>query len=210
MKSVFTAKVLLLAAFLISCTTATADTIKGKIEFVKKPPFTGILYIGDSGGDKKQPMIDQQDKAFTTKIAVGIPNDIIKFSNSDTFDHNIYANDAKQKVKFDVGLMTPGHSTKLKMVWPDDSLVRIGCKIHPKMRSYVANINSRFYHAFQFTKKVKSYQFSIAKVPDDKSQLTLIMPKYDKLTIELKKGESKTVEVKRKGKVKATLTLSRD
>jgi hypothetical protein len=36
-----------------------------------------------------------------------------------------------------------------------------------------------------------------------------MMPKYGKVTIDLKKGESKTIEVKRKKKVKGTLTISR-
>ena len=210
MKRFLTAKLVIVTLFLIGSSAATADVISGKLEFVKKPPFTGILYVSNAGESDKKPAIDQKDKAFTTKIAVGSPNNIMQFSNSDTFDHNIYANDKKQKVKFDVGLMTPGNSTKLKMVWPDDSLVRVGCKIHPKMRSYVANIKSDHYHPFAFEKKVKSYDFKIEQVPSDKKLLTLLMPKYDKQIIELAKGESKIIEITRKGKVKGSLTITRN
>ncbi|MFT4929430.1 MAG: hypothetical protein ACI8WB_005563 [Phenylobacterium sp.] len=214
MKSVVSTKTALSAlagALLMFGTTtcAFADVVSGKIEFKKKAPFTGLLYVPGSGNANKQPVIDQKDKAFTTKIAVGSPNNTMLFSNSDTFDHNIYANDKKQKVKFDVGLMTPGNSTEIKMDWPDESLVRVGCKIHPKMRSYVANVKSDHFYAFPFKKKVKSYDFSIKEVPSDKDQLILMIPKYDKLTIELKKGDSKTIEVTRKGKVKANLTITR-
>lgn len=188
----------------------TADEIKGKLSFVKRPAFTGVIYVPANGSKDKKPLIDQQGKAFTTKVAVGSPNNVITFKNSDTFDHNIYASDRKQNVKFDVGLMTPNNSTELAMDWTDDSLIRIGCKIHPKMRSYIANINSDYFHAFEFQKKVKDYEFSIKDVPSDKSQVVLMMPKYPPQKIELKKGENKTVEIVRKGKVKATLEISRN
>lgn len=197
------------AALLFGSACVHADVINGKIEFVKKAPYTGLLYVPGSGQSVKSPMIDQKDKAFTTSIAVGSPNNTIKFKNSDTFDHNIYANDRKQKVKFDVGLMTPGNATELKMEWPEETLVRIGCKIHPKMRGYVANVSSDHFHAFEFKKKVKSYDFKIEQVPGDKNQLILLMPKYPKQTIDIKKGESKTIDIQRKGKTKATLTISR-
>ena len=186
-----------------------ADVISGELTFTKKPPFTGILYVEGTGSSAKSPLVDQKDKAFTTKIAVGAPSNDIKFKNSDTFDHNIYANDSKQKVKFDVGLMTPGNDISMTMDWPQDTLVRIGCKIHPKMRGYIANVNSDHYHAFDFQKKVKSYKFSIEGVPGSADKVVLLMPKYDTQTITLAKGQTQTVDVTRKGKVRATLTLTR-
>lgn len=188
---------------------AWADKVSGKITFLKKPAFTGILYVPSAKGSHKKPNIDQKDKAFTTPIAVGSPSDIITFKNSDTFDHNIYASDRKQNVKFDVGLMTPNNETDLNIDWTQDSLVRIGCKIHPKMRSYIANINSDHFYSFEFKKKVKEYTFSISDVPSDKNQVVLMMPKYKPQTIEIKKGESKTVEIKRKGKVKGSIEITR-
>lgn len=205
-----TIKYLSVVLSLICFSSSTlADEISGKITFVKKPSFTGILYVSDTQGNAKKPLIDQQGKAFTTKVAVGSPNDVITFKNSDTFDHNIYASDRKQNVKFDVGLMTPNNATDLNIDWADNSLIRIGCKIHPKMRSYIANINSDYFHAFEFEKKVKEYDFSISDVPSDKNQVVLLMPKYQPQTIEIKKGETKTVDITRKGKVKGSLTITR-
>lgn len=195
---------------LLFCLPTLADTITGKITFVKRPPFTGILYVVDGGQGKQSPSIDQKDKAFTTKIAVGHPSDTITFSNSDTFEHNIYASDKKQNVKFDVGLMSPNNTTEMTMDWNKNTLVRIGCKIHPKMRGYIANIDSSVYHSFDFEKKVKEYEFKIENVPSGKDNLELLLPKYPNHQIALKKGENKTIEIKRKGKVKATLTLSRN
>lgn len=208
MKALFSARILALLLLAVS-QMSLADVITGKLEFKKKPPFAGLLYVTDDSGSDKKPLIDQKGKQFTTKIAVGSPDNVITFKNSDTFDHNIYANDGKQKVKFDVGLMTPTNQTQLTMDWPKETLVRIGCKIHPKMRSYVANVTSDHFQAFEFQKKVKSYDIKIDGVPAGKNQLKLLMPKYDKLTIDLKKGETKTIEVKRKGKLRGSLTLTR-
>lgn len=186
-----------------------ADVVSGKISFLKRPSYTGVLYVPADKGSHKKPNIDQKDKAFTTSIAVGSPNDVITFRNSDTFDHNIYASDSKQNIKFDVGLMTPNNQTNLDIDWTEDSLVRIGCKIHPKMHSYIANINSDHYYAFQFERKVKEYPFTIKDVPSNKNQLVLMMPKYKPQTIEIKKGESKTIDIERKGKVRGTIEITR-
>ena len=111
-----TIKYLLVVLSLIGfSSTSWADEISGKITFVKKPSFTGILYVSDTKGNAKKPLIDQKGKAFTAKVAVGSPNDVITFKNSDTFDHNIYASDRKQNVKFDVGLMTPNNTIDLNL-----------------------------------------------------------------------------------------------
>lgn len=209
MKVLSAVKAVCLTLTLVMGQSAIADTISGKLEFTKKPPFAGVIYVAGSGSSEKKPAIDQKGKAFTTKIAVGVPNEMIDFINSDTFNHNIYANDKKQNVKFDVGLMTPDNATQIKIDWPNETLVRVGCKIHPKMRSYIANIKSDHFQALSFEKKVKNYDISIKQVPGDKHQVVLLMPKYDKLTVELKKGESKTVEITRKGKPRGSLTLTR-
>jgi hypothetical protein len=209
MKSNFKAQCAIALSLLLLTLSANADVISGKIEFIKKPPFTGLLYVADGGPADEQPVLDQKGKAFTRKIAVGSPSKNIKFMNSDTFDHNVYANDAKQKVKFDVGLMSPGNNSVLSMDWPEETLVRVGCKIHPKMRTYIANVKSKHFQSFEFSKKIKSYDIKIDRVSSNSNQLVLLMPKYDKLTIELKKGESKTLDVLRKGKVKGKLTLTR-
>ena len=206
MKSI---KSLLVCTLLLTSLNISADVISGKIEFVKRPAFTGLLYVANTGNKDKHPMIDQKDKQFTNKITVGSPSNIVSFKNSDTLDHNVYASDKKQNVTFDIGLMAPQNSAEIAMDWSEESLVRIGCKIHPKMKSYVANVNTDFFHAFEFEKKIKSYEFEIQKVPAKEQTVVLLMPKYEKQTFTLKKGETKTIDIQNKGKTKATLTVSR-
>jgi len=153
--------------------------------------------------------MDQLDKQFTKKVSVGAPDSKVTFKNGDDFDHNIFANDLANKISFDIGLMPSGQTSELKMDWLPDTIVRIGCKIHPKMRSYIANVNSDYYQAFEFQKKIKTYPVNILEVPAHNRDIVLMIPKYEQLTLNLMQGESKTVDIVKKGKVKGTLTLSR-
>ena len=188
-----------------------ADTITGNITFLKKASYAGVVYmlpaapvesLGITGN------IDQKDKAFTKKIVVTAADGALQFNNSDVIDHNIFANDLDTNVKFDVGLMTPNSERKIDTTWESDSLVRIGCKIHPKMKAYVFNSPSPYYQVLEFKKGVNSYDFTINDVPKDVTKLALKIPKYQELIIDIAEG-SQTVDVLRKGKKKADMTVTR-
>ena len=133
----------------------------------------------------------------------------LKLENQDKFEHNIFANDAKSGVEFDIGLMPPGSSQSIKADWQTNTLVRIGCKIHPKMRSYIANIPSDNYLGFEFVKKQKTVLFELKDVDANSNQFVLLLANMDKLEITLAKGESKTIEIVRKGKKKGSISLTR-
>jgi hypothetical protein len=190
-------------------TAVNADVISGEISFAKKVPFAGVLFVKQSKSANATASMDQLNKQFTKKVSIGAPGSVVAFNNSDSFDHNIFANDLKNNISFDIGLMPSGQSSEIKMNWKEDTMVRIGCKIHPKMRSYIANINSDYYQEFEFQKKVKSYPVNIAEVPADQHEIELIIPKYERITISLLKGESKTVDIMKKGKVRGSLIVSR-
>jgi len=189
--------------------TVYPDTIFGKIDFLARPAYTGIVFVKAAHASAKSPVLDQKKKHFSSKIVVGSPNEMMTFKNSDSFEHNIYANDMKQNVRFDIGLMSPSHSVQLLMDWQQPSLVRMGCKIHPKMRSYVANIKSDIFHSFNFDRNIKSYSFKLEDVPSERLELILLMPRYDNQHISIKQGESRTLDIAQSGKVKAHLTLTR-
>lgn len=185
-----------------------ADTVKGTLNFKKKPAKAGVIYEVKSSFDKVVGTINQKDKKFTEKIGVASLGGELKMNNNDEFEHNIFANDLKQDIKFDIGLMPPGSSQSIKADWKPNSIVRIGCKIHPKMRSYVANIPSDNYKSFEIGKKEKSYSFELANVTENK--LVLLLAGMDNIEITLAKGESKTFDIVRKNKPKGQLTISRD
>lgn len=197
------------AGILFLSTTVNADVISGDITFAKKVPFAGVLFVKQSKSANVTASMDQLNKQFTKKVAMGAPGSVVVFNNGDTFDHNIFANDLKNKISFDIGLMPSGQSSEIKMDWKEDTMVRIGCKIHPKMRSYIANVNSDYYQEFEFQKKVKSYPINISNVPADQHEIELIIPKYERITVSLLKGESKTVDIIKKGKVRGSLIVSR-
>lgn len=189
--------------------TVNADVITGEITFAKKAPFAGVLFVKQSKPATASASMDQVNKVFTKKVTLGAPGTDVTFNNGDSFDHNIFANDLENNISFDIGLMPAGQSSDIKMDWKEDTIVRIGCKIHPKMRSYIANVNSDYYQEFEFVKKVKSYPVNIANVPAEQHEIVLLIPKYEKVTVTLLKGETKTVDITKKGKVRGSLIVSR-
>ena len=199
-------KVVLLLCTVFSCQLLSA-TLTGNITFVKKPPFTGVLYANGGSGPSSAEL-DQSNKVFDKKLLVVGEGGNLKFKNSDSFQHNIFANDPNTNVKFDVGLMEQGQTKEIKADWKSGSVTRIGCKIHPKMRSYIANVPSDKFQVFEFEKKVKEY--SVKLDVGSASTFTLSIPKYDDVVVSLSQGESKSVDIMYKGKKKATMTLSLD
>ncbi|QPB83342.1 hypothetical protein CWC22_010205 [Pseudoalteromonas rubra] len=195
----------MLALGLCMVFNAQAATLTGELTFVKKPPFAGILYAKNGAGPKAAEL-DQANKVFDKKVVVVGKNGEITFKNSDEFQHNIFANDPNSGVKFDVGLMNQGQTTKVSADWSENTLTRIGCKIHPKMRSYIANVNSDTYQVLPFTKKQKTYKIDLDA--GSASTFVLQIPKYDPVEVTLSAGEAKSVEVMYKGKLRANLSLT--
>jgi plastocyanin len=200
---------LLVVGIFCLSTSANADVISGEITFVKKVPFAGVLFVKQNKSATVNANMDQLNKKFTKKVSLGAPGTSVIFNNGDSFDHNIFANDLQNNISFDIGLMPSGQSSQIKMDWKEETMVRIGCKIHPKMRSYIANVNSDFYQEFEFQKKVKIYPINISDVPADNHEIKLIIPKYESITVTLLKGESKTIDIIKKGKVRGSLIVSR-
>lgn len=190
-------------------TSAIADTVTGKITFVKKPPYAGALYVKESATGVSAATLDQSNKVFNQKIFAVSNGGKIQFKNSDEFQHNIFANDPNSGVQFDVGLMNPGANLDLDVKWQENSLTRIGCKIHPKMRSYILNVPTKVFQLFEFEKKVKEYDVSLANVQASHNTFVLSLPKYEEIEVTLNPGDEKTVDILRKGKVRGSLTLKR-
>lgn len=200
-------KALLLAGLTLS-QVAMADTVSGTLTFDKKAAFVGLFYANEGASGPAAATMDQKNKVFTDKLAVVGKGGNVTFNNSDDFQHNIFANDPNTNVKFDVGLIEPGQTSNVSVDWSENTLTRVGCKIHPRMRTYIANVTTETYQVIDFEKKNKSYDIKL-DVTASQNSFSLVIPKYDKIDVTLAKGESKTVDVTRKGKKKATLTLSR-
>ncbi|WDE03192.1 hypothetical protein SG34_017440 [Thalassomonas viridans] len=205
----FTKRVLISLLPLAFTGSTLADTVTAELEFTKRPPFTGLIYLVDNKTSSSQVTVDQKDKQFTKKLQVGSSGQKIKFNNSDDVEHNIFTNETKHSANFDVGLMQPGSTSEVALNWQENSIVRIGCKIHPKMRAYIANILSDYYQVLDFEKKKKNYQIQINDVPSTLTTMNLLMPGYKNMEFELQPGETKEIPISKKGKQRGTLKLSR-
>ena len=194
--------------FFVICSGLSGGTLKIEFEFSKLPPRTGILYLPEEGNLSmiNQLVIDQVNKKFTEILTVGNQGSMVVFKNSDSVDHNIYANDLGAKVFFDVGLAEPGEESTILMNWEAGSVIRIGCKIHPRMRSYIANIPSTHYKILRFRRNKTRYRFKMEGIPDELVQVKIWLLGYVDVDTYVLIGETKVIPLiqrqKRFGRVK--------
>lgn len=189
---------------------ATAGEISGTLTFEKKPPTVGLVYMADDHGLSKSdgPKLDQKDQAFLQPMVVAPVGAKIKFVNSDNTDHNVYATDADAGADFDIGLASPGSQIDQEVTWQDGAVIKVGCKIHPKMRAYVAAVDSRYHQIIEFDRTQNAHNFRL-EAPDSLSVFRLWLPNYDPVEIQLEAGKEATAELIKKGKVYGSIKLKR-
>ncbi|HKP98351.1 MAG TPA: hypothetical protein VJ385_21655 [Fibrobacteria bacterium] len=188
-----------------------AGSLTGGFKFEKAPPSVALVYFVEetSTGSSPCPVVDQKDKKFVHKMLVGRSGCRIQFRNSDNVDHNIYSKDPKSGVDFDAGLLPPGQTSQTVMNWDPDAVIKIGCKIHPKMQAYIANVSSRYYQIVEFKPSEREAAFTLEKVPDKLTKIKIWFPKQDPIDAELKTGEAKQWQILEKGEPAGVLSLSR-
>lgn len=190
-------------------TLSLGSTLKGTLSFSKRAPNVVLVYFSEDQSLQQDAVIDQKNTAFTTPLAVGNKGANAVFNNSDSINHNIFANDKAYKVNFDIGLAAPGSVFENEITWESGQIVKISCKIHPKMRAYIGSISSKYYQIIPFKKKQKKALIDLADVPENLTKVTIWMPGYDTLNIDLPIGTTEKIELKRKKKKRGTLTLTR-
>ncbi|CAM2005387.1 hypothetical protein [Acanthopleuribacter pedis] len=187
-----------------------AGEISGTLSFVKKPPSVVLVYMADdTGADKgKKRKLDQKDQQFTKKMLVAPKGSKISFINSDNTDHNVYAADTDAGADFDIGLAPPGSTIDQEVNWAENAVIRVGCKIHPKMRAYVATVDSRYNQVLELDRTKQDHTFAL-EVPDTVTLVRVWLPNYEPVEFTLEKGGEHKVDLIKKGKVYGTLTVSR-
>ncbi len=193
-----------------TCNTVFADTVQGVFKFNKRAPSIALVYFSEGTGSNSNmgTIVDQKDKKFLEKMYVATNNSVLLFKNSDKINHNIFAHDKRSGAKFDVGLMKPGGSIGIKIDW-DDKVVRCSCKIHPKMRTWIASISSEHYKIIEFERKKKEFSFEMNSFPENLSKMRVWLPRYASIELSLDKGESKDIKLIKKNKTYGMLTLMR-
>lgn len=191
-------------------TDATGKLV-GQVSFSKKPPKVALVYFSEDTGLTGDVTVDQLNKQFATYLAVGSPGQQMVFKNSADIAHNVYADDPVRGVKFDLGLVEPQSefSAVRTISWESGGVVKIGCKIHPKMRAYIASLASRFYAVVPLEGRQEA-SFELEAPEAGLTKVVVWIPKYDRLEVAIASGETLEVTLERNGKPKGTLVLSRE
>ncbi len=199
----------LVFATLFLCFAAShAAKVKGTLTFAKLPPQVALVWVAGGKPSPSSVAINQKDKQFSEKMTVGKSGSEITFKNADNVDHNVFANDAGTGINFDAGLVPPGQDAKLKVTWTEGQVVRIGCKIHPKMQSWIANVPSQAHSILEPKPGEKSIAFTIEGVPDQATEMHFWSPKHEPLTVKLTKGAEQKGEILSKGKAEGTVAAT--
>jgi cytochrome c peroxidase len=188
----------------------TNGTLSGWFSFLKEPPQVGLIFFSEDQELQRAVTIDQQGKKFLNAIAVGSPGEVITFKNSDAISHNVYANDKRLNAQFDLGLAPPKSDflTKQSLAWAAGGSVKIGCKIHPDMQSYVVSLSSRYYKEFEFRGE-RSARFTFTAPPAQLTKVAIWLPEYGLLEVPIALGERKEVELEKGGKLQGIVVLRR-
>lgn len=188
-----------------------ADALKGVFDFPERAPYVALVYFADDQerGPELCGDLDQMNKEFEQRMVAGKSGCMVEFRNSDGVQHNIFASDGKNGVAFDIGLLSPGELSSVKVDWQEGSVIRVGCKIHPKMRSYIANVPAKRFAIVEFRDGSGAYEFSIEDVPDGLMEVVVWFPSMDGIMVGVVKGGKVERDITRKGKTYGTLKMSR-
>jgi hypothetical protein len=211
--SILASAVLSLIFVVSSFSSVDAATLKGEFVFKKKAPKAAIIWFEEDTSLKSEAVIDQKNTQFTHLLAVGPKGSNVIFKNSDSINHNIYANDKESKITFDIGLAAPGSTLKQPITWEEGKLVKISCKIHPKMIAWIGSISSNHFRVVQFKKKQKKATFEITGVPDNFTKVKVLMPLYNVIEAAPAPGTPVSFDLfkkqKKKSKASGRITLTR-
>ncbi|WP_373097593.1 hypothetical protein [Zhongshania sp.] len=198
-----------LSALLCGAVSASETSFSGKISFTGNPPPAALIYVPGKALKAPEPEIDQVDKQFTKSIVVGAPGSTVLFKNSDQVEHNVFANDSKHKAKFDVGLMQTGGKKAISVDWEADAMIRVGCKIHPRMRAYIATVDARFHQVIEFNAEQKVFPINLKNIPAGSKKLVINIPKYDEIILELGNENQWSAAITKKGKKRGEITIAK-
>jgi plastocyanin len=195
-------------------------TLSGEFHFIAIPPEVGLVYIAEDQSLTQAVTIDQDGKEFLhwtqpgerslRKIAAASPGETMTFKNSASIGHNIYANDARLQVQFDLGLVPPGSAVvkTYPISWQAGQVLKIGCKIHPGMRLYIASLASRHYREIEFNGAAVA-SFSFEALPAQWTKVAVWLPDHDPIEVVMNPGEETEVALKKAGKLQGIVTLKR-
>ena len=203
LKSIFAFTVLLVFSV---PSLSVASSLEITYSFKGSPPKAALLYFTEDKNNKSSAVLSQNNKKFDPLLITIAKNKTLSITNNDGVDHNVYVNNKKQGVKFDIGLKKPGEVEKIPANWRKDELIRLSCKIHSKMRAWVAVIDSKYSLVSVFNKSTKSnsgnYQFTLQNIPSEFTKVKILIPSYQTVELDLKKNVTEKVPLVKRKKAK--------
>lgn len=185
----------------------SAKDVEIQFNFPKRAPNYGLVYFPqDKSAAANTFHVDQKGKLFNKNILCSPKGSKVVFTNQDDVQHNIFAEDSANGVSFDSGLVEPNTDTEQTVTWEEGTVVRVGCKIHPKMQIWLASISSNYFDVIQFKENPNS---TIKDVPDELTEIKIWIPNFDSAEITVAPGETKSVPITRKKKEFGTVTIKR-
>lgn len=194
-----------LLLFLLPCSLMAA-TIEADVTFERGAPPAVLIWLPeDTAWKPTEPVtVDQRDQTFFPTIAVAPPGGTVRFTNSDTQQHNVFAIDDALKIDTDLGLASPGSALSLTVSWPAGAVVRHGCKIHPQMQLWIASLNSAFYTTVAIPDGKLTATLRLEQVPAGLTRVALWAPRIEPVDT-----VADSVPLLRRGKPAGTLTVRR-
>jgi plastocyanin len=151
------------ALLLLAAATATAGTLRGRVEVVEKGgkashPADAVVWVE---GPKVSPppsrtMIVMKGKAFAPRVVIVPVGGDVEFPNQDPVLHNVFSVSGENR--FDLELYKRPKSASWTFRHP--GLVRVYCNIHPQMSAFVLVRDNPFW-----ARPGGDGRFEIAEVP---------------------------------------------
>ena len=152
-------RLLVAAAAAVATSTALAGDIIGIVESAKggRVEFA-VVNISEATGSFRPTRIDmnQLNKEFSPHVLAVLKGTTVRFLNSDTFFHNVFAN---SRVKtFNVSQEKKGDSSEI--TFDKIGIVPVRCHIHANMKAYVVVLANPYFNVTN-----AQGQFRISNVP---------------------------------------------
>ncbi|WP_435274178.1 hypothetical protein ACMAZF_12675 [Psychrobium sp. nBUS_13] len=200
---------LFLFLFLLNITQAIADEVSFNFKFIESTPKFGLILVENNKKIESDTIIDQKNKKFIKKFFVSNNGGEISIKNSDKYGHNVYINDRINSFKYDSGLIKQGDLKKTNLNIDDNRMIRVGCKIHPRMKSYIIKSKSNNYKEILFSEKNKEHKFKLDRINENENTFKVFIPNLNPITFTAIKGELKELEIIKKNEIIGFLSISR-
>lgn len=138
--------------------------------------------------------IDQKDFTFVPRIVTVRAGQVVKFTNSDSANHNVRGASLLPKNEFNVYTGTRGESVQRFVADPKNRPIRLGCDIHAWMTGWIY-VFDHPYHAVTDS----NGQFELRGVPSGKHRLAIRQPDvgfFRNIEVEVTEFGATNVEVR--------------